>query len=99
MKSRTFAFVVALFATGSLFASVTEEETFSYKLNDGGRFCISNVNGSIIVNVSGGYPPYNYRWYTQSDPFVSIEKDLIGIVQGDVQYCLEVEDQLCGLIS
>ena len=54
MKSRTFAFVVALLATGSLFASVTEEETFSYKLNDGGRFCISNVNGSIIVTGGSG---------------------------------------------
>jgi len=54
MKSRTFAFIVALLAAGSLFASVTEEETFSYKLNDGGRFSISNVNGSIVVTGGSG---------------------------------------------
>lgn len=54
MKSRTFAFLVALLASGSLFASVTEEETFSYKLNDGGRFSISNVNGSVVVTGGSG---------------------------------------------
>ena len=54
MKLRTFAFVIALLSTGSLFASVTEEETFSYKLNDGGRFSISNVNGSISVTGGSG---------------------------------------------
>lgn len=54
MKNRTFAFVVALLATGSLFASVTEEETFSYKLDDGGRFSLSNVNGSVVVTGGGG---------------------------------------------
>ena len=54
MKSRIFTFLVVLLATGSLFASVTEEETFSYKLNDGGRFSISNVNGSIVVTGGSG---------------------------------------------
>jgi len=54
MKNRTFAFVIALLATGSLFASVTEEETFSYKLDDGGRFSLSNVNGSVVVTGGGG---------------------------------------------
>lgn len=54
MKFRSFAFLIALLATGSLFASVTEEETFSYKLNDGGRFSISNVNGSVVVTGGSG---------------------------------------------
>ena len=54
MKNRTFAFVIALLATGSLFASVTEEETFSYKLDDGGRFSLSNVNGSVVITGGGG---------------------------------------------
>jgi DUF4097 and DUF4098 domain-containing protein YvlB len=54
MKNRTFAFLIALLATGSLFASVTEEETFSYKLDDGGRFSLSNVNGSVVVTGGGG---------------------------------------------
>ena len=54
MKFRTFTVLIALLATGSLFASVTEEETFSYKLNDGGRFSISNVNGSVVVTGGSG---------------------------------------------
>ena len=54
MKNRTFAFAIALLATGSLFASVTEEETFSFKLDDGGRFSLSNVNGSVVVTGGGG---------------------------------------------
>lgn len=54
MKLRLFVFAVALLAGGSLFASVTEEETFSYTLNDGGRFSISNVNGSITVTGESG---------------------------------------------
>ena len=49
MKFRSFIFTVVLLASGSLFASVTEEETFSYTLEEGGRFSISNVNGSITV--------------------------------------------------
>jgi len=49
MQFRTFVFATALLVSGSLVASVTEEETFTFKLNDGGRFSISNVNGSITV--------------------------------------------------
>lgn len=52
MKLRSFIFAVTLLASGSLIASVTEEETFSYTLNDGGSFSICNVNGSI--NLTGG---------------------------------------------
>ena len=54
MTIRTLALVTALLATGSLFASVTEEETFSFKLNDGGRFSLSNVNGSVVVTGGSG---------------------------------------------
>jgi DUF4097 and DUF4098 domain-containing protein YvlB len=54
MEIRSFIFAVALLASGSLFASVTEEETFSYALDDGGRFSISNVNGSITVTGGSG---------------------------------------------
>lgn len=54
MKIRTITFVIALLAAGSLFASVTEEETFSYKLDDGGRFSLSNVNGSVVVTGGDG---------------------------------------------
>lgn len=54
MQLRTFVFAVAMLATGSLLASVTEEERFSYTLDEGGRFSISNVNGSITVTGGGG---------------------------------------------
>jgi len=54
MKLKIFVFAVALLASGSLFASVTEEETFSFNLEDGGRFSISNVNGSITVTGGKG---------------------------------------------
>ena len=54
MKLKLFVFAVALLVTGSLFASVTEEETFSFTLDDGGRFSISNVNGSITITGASG---------------------------------------------
>ena len=54
MQFRSIIFAVALLFSGSLFASVTEEETFSYTLNDGGRFSISNVNGSVTVTGGRG---------------------------------------------
>ena len=54
MEFRSFILAAALLASGSLFASVTEEETFSFTLDDGGRFSISNVNGSITVTGGRG---------------------------------------------
>ena len=54
MKFKALAFLIALLVTGSVFASVTEEETFSFKLNEGGRFSISNVNGSTVVTGGSG---------------------------------------------
>ena len=54
MELRSFVLAVTLLVSGSLFASVTEEETFTYTLNDGGRFSISNVNGSITITGERG---------------------------------------------
>jgi len=54
MEFRSFVFALALLTSGSLFASVTEEETFTYNLNEGGRFSISNVNGSIVISGGAG---------------------------------------------
>ncbi len=54
MMSKSIVFAVAMLASSSVFASVTEQETFSFPLNDGGRLSVSNVNGSItIVGGSG----------------------------------------------
>ena len=54
MKFKSLVFAAALLATSSVLASVTEEETFSYPLDEGGRFSISNVNGFISVTGSDG---------------------------------------------
>ena len=54
MQFRSFIFTVSLLAFGNLMASVTEEETFSYTLGDGGNFSISNVNGSITISGGSG---------------------------------------------
>lgn len=54
MKHRLLIFTVALLVAGSIFASVTEEETFSFTLDEGGRFSISNVNGSITITGASG---------------------------------------------
>lgn len=54
MHFRPIVFVAALLASASLSASVTEEETFSFTLDKGGRFSISNVNGSITVMGGSG---------------------------------------------
>jgi hypothetical protein len=54
MQFRSFVFASALLVSGSLIADVTEEETFTFKLDDGGRFGVSNVNGSITVTGGSG---------------------------------------------
>jgi len=54
MLLRTTILAFALVASGSLSAKVTEEETFSYELDDGGRLSVSNVNGSITVTGGSG---------------------------------------------
>ena len=54
MKFNLSVFALALLVSGGLLASVTEEETFSFPLNDGGRFSISNVNGSITIAGGSG---------------------------------------------
>jgi DUF4097 and DUF4098 domain-containing protein YvlB len=54
MGFRSLVFATALLASGSLLASVTEEETFSFPLDEGGRFSISNVNGSVSVTGGAG---------------------------------------------
>ncbi len=54
MKFKLSVFALALLVSGGLLAKVTEEETFSFPLNDGGRFSISNVNGSITITGGSG---------------------------------------------
>jgi hypothetical protein len=54
MLFRTMILAVALVASSNLSAKVTEEETYSFPLNDGGRLSVSNVNGSVTVTGGSG---------------------------------------------
>lgn len=54
MLLRTTILAIALVASGNLSAKVTEEETFSYPLEEGGRLSVSNVNGSVTVTGGSG---------------------------------------------
>jgi DUF4097 and DUF4098 domain-containing protein YvlB len=54
MQFKSLVVVTALLVSGSLFASVTEEETYTFELDDGGRFSLSNVNGSVTVTGARG---------------------------------------------
>ena len=54
MKFTAFMGSVALLASASVFADITEEETFIFELNEGGRLSVSNVNGSITVTGGDG---------------------------------------------
>lgn len=54
MQFRSLVLAATLLGSMSLLASVTLEETFTFTLEDGGRFSLSNVNGSVTVTgVSG----------------------------------------------
>ena len=54
MQFKSLVVATALLVSGSLFASVTETETFTFELDDGGRFSLSNVNGSVTVTGASG---------------------------------------------
>lgn len=49
MKLRTLLLAVTLLASVTVHAKVTEEETYTFNINDGGNLSVSNVNGSITV--------------------------------------------------
>lgn len=58
MKLKAKTLVAALLAGGLLastaWADVTEEERFSFELNDNGRFSLGNVNGDIVISGESG---------------------------------------------
>lgn len=54
MLYKTLILASALLVSANLSAKVTEEETYSFTLNDGGRLSVSNVNGSITVTGGSG---------------------------------------------
>ena len=45
-------FLAAALLAGPALADVTEEETFNFEIDNGGRISVSNVNGGI--NIVGG---------------------------------------------
>ena len=54
---------------------------------------IDCADGSIIIEVAGGYPPYTYNW-TGPDNFNSNQKNISNLKPG--LYELEVKDAICG---
>lgn len=54
MGMRLWVFSVAIVAAGSVYADVTDEQTFSYKLSEGGRFSLENINGDVTVIGTAG---------------------------------------------
>ena len=54
---------------------------------------IDCADGSIIIEVAGGYPPYTYNW-TGPDNFNSNQKNISNLKAG--LYSLEVKDAMCG---
>ena len=54
---------------------------------------IDCADGSIIIEVAGGYPPYTYNW-TGPDNSNSNQKNISNLKPG--LYELEVKDALCG---
>lgn len=54
MAFRTITLAASLLASAAAFADVTEEESFTFTLESGGRLSLENINGSIsIVGGSG----------------------------------------------
>ncbi len=49
MGFRSIFLAAALLAANGVSADVTEEQTFSYELADGGRISVDNVNGNVTV--------------------------------------------------
>ena len=56
MNFRQIVLTAAFLAVSSVSADVTEEQTFSYELSDGGRLSVDNVNGNVTV--TGGKDDY-----------------------------------------
>ncbi len=54
MLVKTTMLVAALLASTGLQAKVTGEQTWSFKLDDGGRLSVANTNGSITVTGGSG---------------------------------------------
>lgn len=49
MSSRTFILAASLLASSTVIADVSEEERFSYTIENGGRLSLENVNGGIEI--------------------------------------------------
>lgn len=54
MNFRSFVLVTALTAASGALADVTEEVSYNFTLNDGGRFSLENINGDVTVTGGRG---------------------------------------------
>ncbi|RNC87163.1 MAG: tandem-95 repeat protein [Winogradskyella sp.] len=52
--------------------------------------CFGNTNGSIDLDVTGGFPPYTYSWTRDGNPIPQTTQDLSNLPAGD--YNVEISD-------
>ena len=52
--------------------------------------CKSGEDGSINLNVTGGFPSYSFLWLSESGDTLSMEEDISNLSAGD--YIVEIED-------
>lgn len=79
--------------TGTIYFSITEPADFlSYNgANVTDATCFNGSDGSISINVNGGWGNYSYRWIRVSDnAVVATNEDATGLAPG--QYYLEITD-------
>lgn len=89
MKFRSFILAMTLLASGTLLAKVTEQETFSFPLDEGGRLSVSNVNGSITV--TGGGNTVEIVATKKADNAEELEKIEIEISHSNSEIVIETE--------
>lgn len=54
MGLKTFTYAAGLLAASVAWADVTEEQTFSFELNAGGRISLDNINGDVTITGGDG---------------------------------------------
>lgn len=93
MKLRTLFLTIAIFASAAANAKVSEEETYTFDISDGGNLSVSNVNGSITVT-GGNYDEIEVLAIKSADSQKALDKIEIKISQSADS--VEIETDLSG---
>ena len=93
MKFRTLFLAAALMASTVVHADVTQEETYTFDIAEGGKLSVSNVNGSIFVT-GGNYNQVEVLAIKSADNQKALDKIEIKINQSADS--VEIETDLSG---